>query len=126
SSLARRALAIGGDMVNTSERVRFARTAPSLRVRHEARELFAWPTELPGGSTIEGVCAQRACPSGESRVSVAIGDVVVYGAYGVGRVIALEHNCVAGTERECIVIELAAGLRVTLPVEDVAERLRAV
>jgi CarD family transcriptional regulator len=59
-------------------------------------------------------------------VSVAIGDVVVYGAYGVGRVVALEQNCVAGTERECIVIELAAGLRVTLPVEDAAERLRAV
>jgi RNA polymerase-interacting CarD/CdnL/TRCF family regulator len=50
----------------------------------------------------------------------------VYAAHGVGRVVARERKLVAGTERECVVVDLAAGLRVTLPVEEAAERLRAV
>ena len=55
-----------------------------------------------------------------------MGDVVVYAAHGVGRVIAHERTQVAGTERDCIVVELATGLRVTLAVEEAAERLRPV
>jgi RNA polymerase-interacting CarD/CdnL/TRCF family regulator len=41
-------------------------------------------------------------------------------------VVAREWTRIAGIERECIVVELAAGLRVTLSLEDAAERLRAV
>jgi CarD family transcriptional regulator len=50
----------------------------------------------------------------------------VYAAHGIGRVVALEQKRVAGTERECIVVDLADGLRVTLPLEEAAERLRGV
>jgi RNA polymerase-interacting CarD/CdnL/TRCF family regulator len=50
----------------------------------------------------------------------------VYAAHGVGRVAARERKLVAGAEREYIVIDLAEGLRVMLPVEEAAERLRAV
>jgi CarD family transcriptional regulator len=57
---------------------------------------------------------------------VAVGDVVVYAAHGVGRVIAHARTRVAGTERDCIVVELATGLRVTLAIEEAAERLRPV
>jgi CarD family transcriptional regulator len=59
------------------------------------------------------------------RLSVGVGDTVVYAAHGVGRVVAREQKQVAGTERECLVVDLATGLRVTLSVEEAAERLRA-
>jgi CarD family transcriptional regulator len=59
-------------------------------------------------------------------IGVAVGDAVVYAGHGVGRVIAREQTRVAGTERDCIVVELAAGLRVTLPIEEATERLRPV
>jgi CarD family transcriptional regulator len=57
---------------------------------------------------------------------VAVGDSVVYAAHGIGRVIAREQTRVAGTDRDCVVVELATGLRVTLPIEGAAERLRPV
>jgi CarD family transcriptional regulator len=57
---------------------------------------------------------------------VAVGDLVVYAAHGVGRVIARARTRVAGTERDCVVVELAAGLRVTLAIGEAAERLRPV
>jgi CarD family transcriptional regulator, regulator of rRNA transcription len=56
----------------------------------------------------------------------AVGDVVVYAAHGVGRIVSREQTLVAGTERDCVVVELAQGLRVTLSHEDAAERLRPV
>ncbi len=57
---------------------------------------------------------------------VAVGDAVVYASHGIGRVVAREQKVVAGTKRECIVIDLAAGLRVTLPLDEAADRLRPV
>jgi CarD family transcriptional regulator, regulator of rRNA transcription len=57
---------------------------------------------------------------------VTVGDSVVYAAHGVGLVIDRARTQVAGTERDCIVVELASGLRVTLPIEEAADRLRAV
>ena len=51
---------------------------------------------------------------------------MVYAGHGVGRVVARERNVVAGLERECVLIDLPAGLRVTLPIEVAADRLRAV
>jgi RNA polymerase-interacting CarD/CdnL/TRCF family regulator len=44
----------------------------------------------------------------------------------VGRVVAREQRDVGGAARECLVVDLVTGLRVTLPTEDAAERLRPV
>jgi RNA polymerase-interacting CarD/CdnL/TRCF family regulator len=52
--------------------------------------------------------------------------VVVYNAHGVGRVIAREQRLIGGAERDCILVELAGGMRVTLPLDTARERLRAV
>ena len=55
-----------------------------------------------------------------------VGDAVVYAAHGVGRVVAREQRDVGGATRECLIVDLVTGLRVTLPTEDAAERLRPV
>jgi len=65
-------------------------------------------------------------PEGATSLPIAVGDTVVYAAHGVGRVVALEQQRVGGTDRDCAVVELAAGLRVTLPLSEAAERLRRV
>ena len=57
---------------------------------------------------------------------MAVGDTVVYAAHGIGRVVGREQKRVGDTERDCVVVDLVTGLRVTLPLEDAAERLRAV
>ena len=57
---------------------------------------------------------------------VRVGDTVVYAAHGVGRVVARGQNQVGETERDCVVVELATGLRVTLSVDEAGERLRQV
>jgi RNA polymerase-interacting CarD/CdnL/TRCF family regulator len=62
----------------------------------------------------------------EAIAAVSVGDEVVYGSYGVGRVVGWERKVVVGVERTCVVVDLAAGLRVTLPLEEAAKRLRAV
>jgi CarD family transcriptional regulator len=68
-----------------------------------------------------------ACPSPPgAALTLAVGDAVVYAAHGVGRVVALERRLVGGAERDCILVEMAAGLRVTLSLEAAQERLRAV
>jgi CarD family transcriptional regulator len=64
-------------------------------------------------------------PEGD-LASHAVGDVVVYAAHGVGRIVSREQKLVAGTERDCVVVDLAQGLRVTLSYEEAAERLRSV
>ena len=58
------------------------------------------------------------------RVRLAVGDVVVYAAHGVGRVAAREKRVVLGAAQEVLVLELAGGLSVTLPVERARELLR--
>src|SRR5712691_7951823 len=55
---------------------------------------------------------------------LAVGDVVVYAAHGVGRVVARERRMVRGAMQEILVLELADGLSVTLPVERGRELLR--
>jgi CarD family transcriptional regulator len=57
-------------------------------------------------------------------VRLAVGDVVVYAAHGVGRVAAREKRMVLGAAQEILVLELAGGLSVTLPVERARELLR--
>jgi CarD family transcriptional regulator, regulator of rRNA transcription len=57
-------------------------------------------------------------------VRLAVGDVVVYTAYGVGRIVAREKRVVTGADQEIVVLELAAGLTVTLPLDRAARQLR--
>ena len=49
-------------------------------------------------------------------VKLAVGDAVVYPAHGVGHVVARERRMVQGGMQEVLVLELAEGLSVTLPI----------
>ncbi len=60
------------------------------------------------------------------QLSMAVGATLVYAAHRRGLLVPPERRFVAGAERACIVLELGAGLRVTLSVEEAVERLRAV
>jgi CarD family transcriptional regulator len=57
-------------------------------------------------------------------VKLAVGDVAVYPALGAGRVAAREKRVVLGAEREVVVLALADGLSVTLPLQLAYELLR--
>jgi RNA polymerase-interacting CarD/CdnL/TRCF family regulator len=50
--------------------------------------------------------------------------VVVYGSHGIGRVRARQKRTVFGVEREMVELELADGMRVTLPIGRAQEQLR--
>jgi CarD family transcriptional regulator len=50
-------------------------------------------------------------------VKLAVGDAVVYPAYGAGRVAAREMRVVLGAEQEIVVLALGDGLSVTLPMQ---------
>ena len=50
--------------------------------------------------------------------------MVVYSSYGVGRVAAREKRLVLGVEQEIVVLELADGLTVSLPIERSRDQLR--
>jgi CarD family transcriptional regulator len=67
-----------------------------------------------------------ASPSPKTPLRTAVGDTVVFAGHGVGLVVALEQKRVGDTERDCLVVDLADGLRITLPLEEAADRLRAV
>ena len=54
----------------------------------------------------------------------AVGDMVVYGSHGAGPVAARTSKDVLGARQEVIVLELASGLRVELPLERAHELLR--
>lgn len=55
---------------------------------------------------------------------LAVGDIVVYGAHGAGAVAARERRVILGAAQEVIVLALASGLRVELPLQRAQERLR--
>jgi CarD family transcriptional regulator len=57
---------------------------------------------------------------------VAVGETVVYAGHGIGQVVGHERKDVDGEDRDFVVVELATGLRVTLPLAQVGERLRPV
>jgi RNA polymerase-interacting CarD/CdnL/TRCF family regulator len=57
-------------------------------------------------------------------VKLAVGDVAVYPALGAGRVAARETRVVLGAEQEVVVLALADGLSVTLPLQLAHELLR--
>jgi CarD family transcriptional regulator len=57
-------------------------------------------------------------------VKLAVGEVVVYAAHGVGRIVAREKRALAGGDQEMLVLELEQGLTVTLPVDRAHQYLR--
>ena len=65
-------------------------------------------------------------PAGKERQKIAVGDAVVYSSHGIGRVVAREQRTIDGTKREYVVIDLAADLRVALPLDEADDRLRPV
>ncbi len=58
-------------------------------------------------------------------VKLGVGDLVVYGTHGIGRITARKEQLVFGAKREVVVIELEDGLTATLPVDRAHEQLRA-
>jgi CarD family transcriptional regulator len=57
-------------------------------------------------------------------VRFAVGDVVVYGTHGIGRIASRDERAVLGETKEVVVVELEDGLTVTLPLERAREQLR--
>ena len=55
---------------------------------------------------------------------LAVGDLVVYASHGAGHVAARERRVVLGKRQEVIVLALAGGLSVELPIERALELLR--
>jgi len=58
-------------------------------------------------------------------MTFAVGDLVVYGTHGIGRVVAREQRAVLGQSQEVVVVELEDGLTATLPLELAREQLRS-
>jgi RNA polymerase-interacting CarD/CdnL/TRCF family regulator len=61
-----------------------------------------------------------------AEVEFTVGQVVVYGGHGPGRVVARETRAATQEPREVVVLELARTLKVTLPIALAHEQLRAV
>lgn len=59
-------------------------------------------------------------------LNLAVGDVVVYGAHGAGSVAARETRSLHGEQQTVVVIALAGGLSVQLPLALAREQLRPV
>jgi CarD family transcriptional regulator len=57
-------------------------------------------------------------------VKLAVGDVVVYGTHGIGRIAAREEQVRLGEAQDVVVVELEDGLTVTLPLARAQEHLR--
>jgi CarD family transcriptional regulator len=58
-------------------------------------------------------------------VKLAVGDLVLYGAHGIGRVAARKEQVVLGLKQDVVVVELEDGLTVTLPLERAQSQLRS-
>lgn len=59
-----------------------------------------------------------------SRVELAVGDPVVYGNHGVGRIAAREKQMSQGTTQDVVIVDFAGELTVTLPVSLAEMQLR--
>ena len=57
---------------------------------------------------------------------MSVGDVVVYGQHGPGRIAARDERVVLGAAQEVLVLEFGDGLSVTLPIERARALLRPV
>jgi CarD family transcriptional regulator len=80
---------------------------------------FAFPPRC--SATGFAFLAEYAVP-----VELAVGDRVVYGNHGVGRIAAREKRTTLGTTSEVVVVQFGDDLTVTLPVERAATQLRPV
>ena len=58
-------------------------------------------------------------------MKLAVGDLVLYGAHGIGRIAARREQAVLGAKQEVVVVELEDGLTVTLPLERARTQLRS-
>ena len=65
-------------------------------------------------------------PPEQRLASLTVGDQVVYGSYGLGRVAVRETRAVGGAAREVVVVEFGDSLSVTLPLERALGCLRLV
>jgi CarD family transcriptional regulator len=77
-------------------------------------------------SSEERIVAKDSEIETKDKPHLRVGETVVYGAHGVGVVAARERRPHGGVEQEWVVLDLAAGLRVTLPLEEAALRLRPI
>jgi RNA polymerase-interacting CarD/CdnL/TRCF family regulator len=59
-------------------------------------------------------------------LNLAVGDIVVYGAHGAGSIVAREARSANGEQQTVVVIALAGGLSVQLPLAFAQEHLRTV
>lgn len=59
-------------------------------------------------------------------MKLAVGDLVVYGPHGAGRVSARERRVVLGESHEVIELAFAGGLSIQLPLERAQELLRPI
>ena len=78
---------------------------------------------------LEDRCGAALRDSAEARatlpvVRLAVGDMVVYASHGAGHVAARERRVILGKRQEVIVLALADGLSVELPMERAHELLR--
>jgi RNA polymerase-interacting CarD/CdnL/TRCF family regulator len=87
------------------------------QVRDRSARLEALASRLGGRS--------RRGDGYSAGVRLAVGDMVVYGPYGVGRVAAREKRVVLGVAQEILVLELGDDLTVTLPLERAHGLLRS-
>jgi RNA polymerase-interacting CarD/CdnL/TRCF family regulator len=82
----------------------------------------------PPRSTVSPSAAAHAASGAPSpplpASELAVGVLVVYGSYGIGRVTSRTKATPAG--REAVVVDFAKGLSVTLPIERAVECLRPV
>ncbi len=67
-----------------------------------------------------------AADAPRQMLSLGVGDIVVYGAHGAGSVAARETRSVHGAEQKVVVIALAGGLSVQLPLTRAREHLRPI
>jgi CarD family transcriptional regulator len=76
------------------------------------------------GDRIEAAAGVAVEPLGPGGVELTLGQFVVYGAHGAGRVVAKEERGTGGARCEVVVLELAATLMVTMPVTLAQKYLR--
>jgi len=65
-------------------------------------------------------------PRAARALELVVGDLVVYGGHGAGRVCAREPGAAGAAPGDVVVVELGDGLVVTLPLDQAHERLRPV
>lgn len=84
------------------------------------------PTPSSGEMALKRGPTVAAADAPREMSDLGVGDIVVYGAHGAGSVEAYETRSVHGAEQKVVVIALAGGLSVQLPLTRAQERLRPI